>query len=205
MRAQVTIAWRDLPNYINTFYPTAKGQLKNLEQAPSALKIIADYDKKNGENVTIDVLPLIKMRHAHAAFQCHFVHLISDDGLEPELADNEVEARPYWLTADSKMILNLINHTHVRWLQDVSTGRVEKILVDFLGTFVEPIVQFYVHTHEVFESSEEVCWIGADEGGGEMDQYLEAMGLQNFCSTFVGLDIYNMQTAYFIVDPSSII
>jgi hypothetical protein len=202
MQAQVTIAWRDLPNYINTFYPTAKGQLKNLEQAPSAITIIADYDKKDGDNVVIDVLPLIKMRHAHATFQCHFVHLISDDGLQPKLVDDEVEARPYWLTADSEMIASLINHTHVRWLHDVSTGRVEKILVDFLGTSVEPTAQFHVHTHEVPESLEGVRWTEADVDGEAMDQYLGAMGLQDVRSTCIGLEIYNMQTAYFVVDLS---
>jgi hypothetical protein len=35
-----------------------------------------------------------------------------------------------------------------------------------------------------------------------MDQYPEAMGLQDVRSTCIGLEIYNMQTAYFVVDLS---
>jgi hypothetical protein len=197
MKAAVTIAWRDLPKYLDTFYPTVKGQLQNVKQAPSEITIIADYNRKYGETIEIDLLPLIKMRRAHATFQCHFVHMVPGESLYSDHEKVERESRQNWLEADSEMVVSLLNHTQGRWLQDISAGKVGKILIDCVGTADEPTAQFHIHADEVLDSSEEVCWIHADDGGQTMEQYLQAMELNGIRSAIVAFDYFEMRFIYF--------
>jgi hypothetical protein len=189
MKAAVTIAWRDLPKYFDIFYPTVKGQLENVEQAPSEITIIADKIHRNGEVVQIDCLPLIQMRHAHATFHCQFVHVVHVDDLDPELYDSyEFEKRPDWLSADSGVVLSLIDHTHVEWLQAVSAGKVERIMIDFVGTPTVTTIEFYVYADEKARSSTQARKLEIDQTGRL--QYFEEMGLTGIWQTAAGKDMY---------------
>jgi hypothetical protein len=193
MKARVTIAWTDLPNYLATFYPIVQGQLHNVEQAPSAITVIADLDHKNQETIMIDLLPLTKMRHADAGFSCQFVHASPTDfGLE----EDEPEGRYMWLKADNDILLKLIYHTHAQWLHDVTTGRIEKILIDFVGTADEPTASFYVYADEVAGSSVEACGIEADDDG---HHYLEPVQLSEIWTTKVAGISFDMHTSLFWV------
>jgi hypothetical protein len=186
MKAAVTIAWRDLPKYLDTFYPKVNCQLKNVEQAPSEITIIVDNYLE--EYFEIDFLPLIKMRHEHPTFQCHFVGKIPADelGLDPE--DTSRDQR--WLKADSEVIFKLMDHTYYRWLHDVSAGKVDKILIDTIGGVDFPAVTFHVYADEVLGRPKGAYGFRVDQE--DLDQYLGAMHLIGFSAIDVGGDTYEL-------------
>lgn len=73
MKAPVKLKWNDVPAYIDTFYFSAPGTLANIELAPASMTISVAGLSVPIDN-EIDVLPLIKMRHADADFVCNFVY-----------------------------------------------------------------------------------------------------------------------------------
>jgi hypothetical protein len=171
----------DVQNYLDTFYPTVDDKLKNVEQAPYSVTIIANKSitpKDRNDFASIDFLPLIKMRYAHATFQGHFVHVSPALIPDPELrADYDADICLDCLKADNEVLRKLMEHANIRWVQGLLTGKVRAIFINRIG-------RPFWKTAEVFLRTAEADGQPVKEGaipfeGDEQAQrrYLEAVGL----------------------------
>lgn len=82
MNAAVTIDWKDIPDYLTTFYPTVDGAKFDLDLAPSSMTIICNTSLQDSKSVRIKILPILKFQHAQADFNCNFVREAPDWNIE---------------------------------------------------------------------------------------------------------------------------
>jgi len=176
-KAPVTIEWSDVPRYLNEFHPSVRGRVQNLEHVASALTILTDKFKKNGQKVTIDFLILMKILHAHTNFRCQFI--CSDEGLsvQPE------EDRKF-LECDNAMLQALVRHDNKQWLDDISSGKVVKIEVTPIGLTDEPELRVCIphdgNSRDLLEDEGDQSDVYDDNS-----TYLEDVGLYETYSTVV--------------------
>lgn len=144
LRAPVTVDWRDLPKYLDTFYPSIDSRLQNIENAPASIVVNADVYTYSTGPVTIDLLPLLKFSHAQASFTCHFQYSTPKraDVPEPNTEDKE------YLHCDSTTVQRVIQHDNTRWKNDVQSGTVARISVSPIGLTSEPEMHLYLLHNE---------------------------------------------------------
>ena len=148
MKASVTIDWADVPGYFDAFYPSTAGQVQNIDYAPSSMAIFTDIYHTNDISVEVDILPLLKIWHTHDTFKCDFVRSITNMDGPGRVVEATAEEQAY-LKADRTLLQSLIRHKNEQWLDDISNGKVVKILVSPIGMEPEPeVLLFVLHDEE---------------------------------------------------------
>jgi len=144
MKAPLTIVWKRLPRYFNTFYPTAIGTLRSIALAPSSITIKA-AGLSGSPDEPIDILPLLKMQQAHGEFAGNFIlaGVFDPQKFANDHALTEVDQNVY-LEADDGMIGSLLQHRDERWLEAIKSGRVSETTISAVAAEQDPTVTFYV-------------------------------------------------------------
>jgi hypothetical protein len=137
-KVRVRIAWKDVPGYLDTFFPTIAGQVQGIELAPPSVTIVVDQCRKNGKYMSIDLLPFIKMCHANADFR---IDLVLTSKTRPADWADDLDI----FAGETTMFENFIRNDHPDWIANVRSGEVVKMMVDplFICTGDEPEIRFF--------------------------------------------------------------
>jgi hypothetical protein len=138
--APATILWRDVPSYFRTFYQHADGKMTDIAQAPTSITILVGCHDPELDGL-IDLLPLLRMKHANAAFSCHFDYRADDPAEESDEANDRRE----FLKADVDMLDALLHHDYPQWVDDLKTGRISKVNINDIGLTTAPSFNISIH------------------------------------------------------------
>jgi hypothetical protein len=163
LRVPITIDWKSLPGYLRTFYPTVNGKLQNIDHIPTSVTILADSCQSTGPHTEIDIAPLVRMAHAKSTFSCLFVrgdfmdrsgfptmseatsNSEADSEHDPNVDEDDTIAKQrHWIKADNDMLQGCIFHDHDQWREDVKTGGLRRMMVNYVGIYLDPMVQFII-------------------------------------------------------------
>jgi hypothetical protein len=145
LRSPVWIDWKDVPGYLDTFFPTIESKIQNIDKAPASITIFAAPDDRYHPGVYVDILPVWKQHHARPMFECRFAY--SDAALaaaeETQVINQE---RQICLEADNEMFGKFINHANERWISDVESGLVLEVSLSFPGSSITtPAARIYLN------------------------------------------------------------
>lgn len=194
LRADVTIDWRDVPTYFNLFFPTRNGVTANIEFAPERMTIFNNtcFTKGFFQNfVIIDILPIVNFSLAKQNFTCIFTKRKSKRG--PSLLDRLHTAAQLQALqlADVHTLRQIITHRNRGWVEDVSAGRIHKIMISQVGTSAFPTATFHIgpgrdnsRIPELAKPSEEI------EGGKESESSVCNSGRWRLMSERSNFDSY---------------
>lgn len=150
MRRHVNIDWKDVPLYLDTFFPMRDGKVSNIDLAPTGMtiytnaycKITERHGVKAKSPVEIDLVPLLKMRLANGSFTCEFKY---DPRLSVLVEATDIyEGRQTMVGADIDTLSKLLSHQHKSWLWDIAHGTVRKLMISHIGTEIYPKARFFV-------------------------------------------------------------
>jgi hypothetical protein len=153
MKAAVTIDWKNVQGYLDTFYPTVNKKIENIELAPSRMTIMAELDAATGSGTKIDFLPVVKFGLYDRHFSCRFNHVkdvFQSSSLlryqqEQNLREGDMKNHlEDFMRQDGGSLKALVEHRHPKWASDVARGLVVKILISDIGVYAAPKVQFYI-------------------------------------------------------------
>ena len=133
-KADVTIDWKNLPRYIDRFYPTVGGEIQHIEQAPMKINILLPLSvgcSRDDGSVDFDLLPLIKMGLENQQVRCTFAH----DGVVEE-------SKKAVMSVDIRAFENLLATRDDRWISDIRVGNLVNVMVDYEGLDVQPLTTF---------------------------------------------------------------
>jgi hypothetical protein len=138
-KAPVTIDWKHVPAYFDTFYPTVHGKVQNVELAPLTMTIIVQVAERISSDIRIDILPIVKMRAATSTFSYQFVYDATNLNGPGFIIGTSPHAK-HLLEADNNIVQSLVQHNMDLWLADVHSGKVVKVLVTLIGIEEQPEV-----------------------------------------------------------------
>ncbi|KAF2623798.1 hypothetical protein BU25DRAFT_424490 [Macroventuria anomochaeta] len=147
LRADVVINWRDVPSYFDTFFPTSKGKIVNIGLVPKCMTIFTNTFLRNDQDqipVELDLLPILKFGLANKMFTCKFVKCEVQNSAcvqDEEIFREEIQTL---LAADVNTIQKLLTHQHQDWVEDVTKGRIHRLMVSHIGTDAYPHAKFYI-------------------------------------------------------------
>lgn len=146
LRADVTLDWRDIPTYFALFFPFQNGATVNIEFAPERMTIFNNTCFTKGlfrSLVIIDLLPLVNFSLAKENFSCTFT--TRESKRKPSMMDRLYTPAQLqdMQRADSLTLQQIVTHRNSEWAQDISAGRIHKIIVSQVGTGLFPRATFH--------------------------------------------------------------
>jgi hypothetical protein len=145
LKTHVTIDWKDVPLYLETFFPTRDGRIPNIGLAPTGMTIFTNAYRKSSaamSQVDIDFLPILRMSLMSETFRCDFMY---DPRLSVLVEATDLnEDRRRMIKADADTIGEVLSHRHYDWLWDVAMGRVHKLMILHIGTEDYPNARFFI-------------------------------------------------------------
>ena len=142
LKAYVTIDWRDVPSYFETFFPTRDGNVSNIDLAPRGMTVLTNTFRKRDDvrtPVEIDILPIVKIGLIDKNFTCRFK--FDERWIVGENIGVEIKNM---IAADVKTLQSLLTHRHQEWVGDVMAGRVHRLMVSHIATESYPRAQFFL-------------------------------------------------------------
>lgn len=88
---------------------------------------------------TIDVLPIIKLRHANPYFKCQVIQdfIGAVEGEHSELWHQEHAHIDF--DVNGRNVQTFIEHKNVTWKQDIQTGKIIGIPITIIGVGTDPV------------------------------------------------------------------
>lgn len=143
LKADVSMDWKDVPLYLDQFFPTRDGIVTDIELAPGRMNIFTD-----NSSAEIDMLTILKFGLANESFDCQFskgAKAPSDCGVIHEEDDDLSEEDLSTLfNADVDTIKKLLAHRHPHWVADVAEGRIHRLMITQIGTNSYPQAKFHI-------------------------------------------------------------
>jgi hypothetical protein len=96
-------------------------RLHEIGKAPSSIKIILDRETDFGRYGMVDVLPLIKMRHANPKFKIRFV-------CSPEKVAAMTRDQRGYFASEPAVLGRFIYNKHPSWVENIKNGNVVQML-----------------------------------------------------------------------------
>jgi hypothetical protein len=150
MKAEVTIDWKDIPRYFQKYFSNRDGTLAHTDLAPARMSVITNAFVRKEKSVSIDLLPILKLRLANKNFRCEFI--TSEDGKSTgcTYADStpEITRDNLKLAADVSTLQKLLAHWNESWVDDINKGRIRALGATHIGTNCCPMVVFYMGVGE---------------------------------------------------------
>ncbi|KAI4702536.1 hypothetical protein J4E81_002900 [Alternaria sp. BMP 2799] len=190
MKREIIIDWKAVTGYMRTFFPTVNGKIENIELAPANMTIVTPWrGKAEDTGDELDLLPLVKFGLCRPNFACHFIH----DTKILERAEKEADTNPRsdgrnfrgYIKDDTEALEGMMRSRNPKWLSDIETGVITKLIAFNIGVSDPPQATFYLkrslsdfETH--YKSYEETLFeefyfesIGADAFWGEFERFPE--------------------------------
>ncbi|KAF2133774.1 hypothetical protein P153DRAFT_409020 [Dothidotthia symphoricarpi CBS 119687] len=151
MKRAVMIDWRDVRQYLDTFYPTVDGKVTNIELAPAAMTVFVDHHIRNGSRVSVDILPLLRIRHRHNTFTCDFV--IGDETKQDADAvgdyfDHDEHSVSLYVRKENDALFELFALQNKHWLNYITSNIFTGIDVPLIGSPYPEVISFYIDLEE---------------------------------------------------------
>lgn len=187
-KAPVTIFWKDLPRYLD-IHASISSTVYNTESAPSTITIYANaYERRlDSELVSVDILPLVKMKHRHAGFSCQLLrNAVFDDEMD-EGHDKEQIKRDQAdvVAADETAMQSFMTNENPKWLSDVQSGKIIEVTVSPMGTEKEPELLIVIaHNEETYLEGNEYDNASSHSAKGAM-RYLRGVDMEEDIKTRV--------------------
>ncbi|KAI4675089.1 uncharacterized protein J4E88_007993 [Alternaria novae-zelandiae] len=190
LKRDIVIDWKAVAGYMRTFFPTVDGKIENVELAPANMTIVTPWRGKTEDTGgELDLLPLVKFGLCRPNFACHFIH----DTKILERAEKEADTNPHsdgrnfrgYIKDDTEALEGMMGSRNPKWLSDIETGVITKLIAFNIGVSDPPQATFYLkrslsdfETH--YKSYEETLFeefyfesIGADAFWGEFERFPE--------------------------------
>lgn len=165
LKAEITINWRDVPRYFQRYY-IEDGALAHVDLAPARMTIITNVCLVGGKPVSIDLLPILKLRLANQSFDCEFVISGYEESTGCDCGYGAAAVTRDDLTtllaADTATLQQLLRHEDEDWVNDIKGGRIQKLVATHIGTNCCPMIKFHVGRGEKGSFSPEFETIAKD-------------------------------------------
>lgn len=127
---------------------------------------------KEGRSVEIDLLPILKFRLANKDFTCEFIRAESEEDKGCACVYNGLEVLrddlKTLLAADVLTVQKLLTHQHEDWIEDITKGRIHKLMVSHIGTNCCPQARFFIGPGLHNSVPSEFADIGKDKKKAQM-------------------------------------
>ena len=149
MKRKIIIDWQKVASYMRTFFPTINSRIDNIELTPSSMTVVTPWrGEKRGNELQLDILPMVKIGLYRPGFTCYFIH--DDKSLERARAASSIDVYIgyilRYLRENTASLETIIDHRNVEWLSDIQTGKITRILISDIGICGQPQALFYVNT-----------------------------------------------------------
>lgn len=151
LKADVTIDWRHVPLYFETFFPTIDRDISNIDLAPERMTIFANtYPRKDSGKtpVEIDIVPIIRLGLANKNFTCKLTKCEVESGPWTRDEQHSASGMQTVMAADISTVQQLFRHRHHEWVRDIQEGSIHKLMVSYIGTETYPRALFYFKPSE---------------------------------------------------------
>ncbi|KAH8624050.1 hypothetical protein IG631_20789 [Alternaria alternata] len=151
-KRDIIIDWEKVPGYMRTFFSTVNGKIENIELIPSSITIVTPWrGETSGNELQLDILPMIKVGLRQPDFTCNFIHdaeSLKQMEVDPYNSEDSDIRDPRdiedFLDEDTAPLRIVMNHRGEEWTSDIETGRITKLLLCNIGVYAQPQALFYV-------------------------------------------------------------
>ncbi|KAJ8114093.1 hypothetical protein OPT61_g3947 [Boeremia exigua] len=190
LKADVAIDWKDVSSYLNTFFPSHNGEVANIKLAPGRITVFTNTYRKRGlvkAAHEIDLLPILKFGLDNKEFACKFAERKIEGGCVENYGGLTQEELQILREADVNTIQTLLAHRNPEWVEDITKGRIRKLMASQLGTNEFPVANFHIGLGEDNCVPPEFAKISQqneprrhepESDNSEIDDYLSRVGLR---------------------------
>ncbi|KAI4666364.1 uncharacterized protein J4E79_002402 [Alternaria viburni] len=146
MKREIIIDWKAVTGYLHHFFPNVDGKVVNAELVPKGITVVTPWrGQEEGDGSKLDLLPIIKVGLCRPDFTCRFVHdktimkLVLEDGKyhPDEFAE--------FVNEDSGSLGNVVCNRNEKWLLEIATGVIKRIILSNIGVYGAPQAEFYMN------------------------------------------------------------
>ncbi|KAI4644918.1 hypothetical protein J4E93_005716 [Alternaria ventricosa] len=186
LKRDIIIDWKAVTGYMRTFFPIENGKIDNVELAPASMTIVTPWrgDAEGEDHYGLDMLSLVKIGLCRPDFTCHLVHDTAKLQLHDEHEEKHREGYNFrgWIDEDATAVERMMFNRHPRWLSDIETGSITRIMVSNIGVSTSPQAAFYLKSRQLVEDldaeDEEF------EGGTLGEAYFNRIGVDPYWGEF---------------------
>ncbi|KAI4712249.1 hypothetical protein J4E89_002515 [Alternaria sp. Ai002NY15] len=155
MKREIIIDWKAVTGYLRTFFPNVNGKIDNVELAPASMTIVTPWrgDAEREDHYGLDMLLLVKIGLCRPDFTCRLVHDTASLQLYDEDEEKHREGYKFtdWIDEDATPVEKMMCNRHPRWISDIETGEITRIMVSNIGVSTSPQAAFYLKSRQLLE------------------------------------------------------
>ncbi|KAI4910804.1 hypothetical protein J4E90_007060 [Alternaria incomplexa] len=155
LKRDIVIDWKAVTGYLRTFFPNVNGKIDNVELAPASMTIVTPWrgDAEREDHYGLDMLLLVKIGLCRPDFTCHLVHDTASLQLYDEDEEKHREGYNFrdWIDEDATPVEKMMCNRHPRWISDIETGEITRIMVSNIGVSTSPQAAFYLKSRQLLE------------------------------------------------------
>ena len=156
MKREIIIDWKAVTGYLRTFFPNVSGKIDNVELAPASMTIVTPWrgDAEREDHYGLDMLLLLKIGLCRPDFTCRLVHDTASLQLYDEDEEKHREGYNFrdWIDEDATPVEKMMCNRHPRWISDIETGEITRIMVSNIGVSTSPQAAFYLKYRQLLEN-----------------------------------------------------
>jgi len=145
MKREIILLWGEVTGYLHTFFPEINGKIENAEFVPKGMTVVTPWrGEEEGDGSELDLLPIIKVGLCRPDFTCRFVHDKTSMNHVFEDGQYDPDAFAEFIIEDSGSLEEVVRNRNEKWLLEIATGVIKRIMVSNIGVYGPPQAEFYM-------------------------------------------------------------